>query len=164
VVRAASLVVIVAAAVAGTAACTPKDTAPEAVKYDGPVAEALAAIAKDCRAIGIAKDQPLAQASDFTCTAPDAEMTLHLDTKRRVRSILIRLVAPDTETARTRLDAALTPVLDVHHRTNVLGHLDDPIPGGVSPIPQLSLEDHLYQVASEPVDGGRRYVFKVRIN
>lgn len=151
-------------AVACTGACTPKDTAPDAVKYDGPVAVALAAIAKDCVPIGIAKDKPLAQASDFTCTAPDAEMTLHLDTSRRVRSIVIRLVAPDTETARLRLDAALTLVIDEHHRVNSLGHLDDPIPGGVSPIPQLSLEDHLYQVASEPVDGGRRYTFKLRIN
>lgn len=145
-------------------ACTPKDPGPTKVKYDGPVAEALAALAKDCAPYGAAAGQPAASASDLKCTASDAEVVIHLDKARRVRSLQIKLVAASTDLARSRLDAALALVLDEHHRTHTLSHLDEPVPGGVSPIPQLELEGYLYQVASEPAGGERRYIYRVRID
>jgi len=59
----------------------------------------------------------------------------------------------------------MTPIVDEHHRAETLSHLDDPMPTGLAPIPQLELEGHLYQVASEPVEGDarKRYIYKVRI-
>ena len=148
------------------AACTPKDRTPPKATYQGEVVAALAGIAKDCVPYGIAEGQPLEKASDLRCTSPDAEMRLHLDKWRRVRSVQIHMLAASTEEARARLDKALLPLIDDHHRNNVLAHLDDPVPGGMSPIPQLALEGYLYQVASEPLpdDTRRRYVFKMRVD
>ena len=146
-------------------ACTPNIPATR-VKYDGPVADALAELAgRDCVPIGDAVKDPIEKASDFRCTSADVEMVIHLDTQRTLRSVHIKLLAPDTDTARGRLDKALKPVLDDHHRGNLLGHLDDPVPGGVSPIPQLQLEDFLYQIASQPAEDGRnRYIVRIRID
>jgi hypothetical protein len=146
-------------------ACTPNLPATR-VKYDGAVAEALAELAgRACVPIGDAAKDPIEKASDFRCTSPDVEMVIHLDTARTLRSVHIKLLAPDTDTARGRLDKALKPVLDDHHRTNILGHLDDPVPGGVAPIPQLALEDFLYQIASQPIEDGRnRYIVRIRID
>jgi len=159
--RRCSLAVAVAAA---AAACTPNQPTGPRVKYDGPVATALATLAGNCRSIGIAADQPLERASDFTCTSDTAEVVIHLDKSRTLRSVQIKLLAASTDDARAKLDEALRPALDDHHRENALSHLDEPVPGGLSPIPQLSLEGFLYQVASEPAGDQRRYIFKVRID
>ena len=154
-----------ALAAAATAACTPKDTDPIRVSYDGPAGAALATLAKDCVPFGISAGKPVAKAADLKCTSPDAEVAIHLDGSRKVRGVQIKLLAASTEDARARLDAALTPLLDEHHRTNVFSHLDEDVPGGINPIPQLQLEGRLYQVASEPVDDGhRRYILRIRID
>ena len=146
------------------AACTPNYPATR-VKYDGKVAEALAALAKDCTPIGDDRGKPMAEARDFTCTSPTAELVIHLDTQRTLRSVHIRLLAPNTDEARGILEPTLKPILDDHHRSNVLSHLDDPAPTGMSPIPQLQLEDFLYQIASEDAgDGMRRYIVRIRID
>jgi hypothetical protein len=151
---------------AAVVACTPKETKPSVPNYDGPVAAALAALAKDCVGYGISAGEPVDKAANLRCTAPDAEVTIHLDPWRRLRGVQIHLLAATTEEAHARLDTALTPIIDDHHRANTLTHLDDPVPGGVTPIPQLTLEKHLYQVASEPLpdDDRKRYVFKLRID
>lgn len=156
---------VLVVALAGAGACTPTDNTPGLKKYDGPVATALAAIAKDCQPYGTAEGKPVDKASDLRCLGPDAEMTVHLDTSRRLRAVQIRLLAATTEEARAKIDAAMTPIIDEHHRSETLSHLDDPVPTGLAPIPQLELEGHLYQVASEPVEGDarKRYIYKVRI-
>jgi hypothetical protein len=153
--------VLTAAALA--AACTPKETRPR-VTYDGPVATALATLASDCVPIGVAAGQPLATATDLKCIGADAKLTIHLDQRRTLRSVQIELLAATTEAARARLETVLTPIIDAHHRTHALAHLDDPVPGGINPIPQLALEDHLYQIASEPAGELRRYIVRIRID
>ena len=145
-------------------ACT-KEWDPPRFKYDGAVATALSSLAKDCVPIGIAVGQPLAKASDFRCTAPDAEVAIHLDKQRTLRTVRIKLVAASTDEARNRFVQALAPVMDEHHRTHVFTHLDDPMPDNLmNPIPQLELEGFLYQAASEPVGDRRRYVLNVRVD
>jgi hypothetical protein len=154
-----------AAAALMLGACTPKESGPKKVKYDGPVAAALAELAKDCVAYGISAGQEVAKAADLKCTGDGATMLVHLDKSRQVRSLQIDLVAPSTEIAAGRLDTALALVLDEHHRKNALLHLDDEVPAGINPIPQLALEGFLYQVASTAVDEtSRKYVFRVRID
>lgn len=161
----ARAVLAIALAGAGAAACTPKDETPGLKKYDGPVATALSAIAKNCQPFGTAEGQPVEKASDLRCISPDAEVTIHLDTSRRVRAVQIWLLAATTDEAHAVLEAAMKPIVDEHHLVNTLSHLDDPVPAGLAPIPQLELEGHLYQVASETVEGDarKRYIYKVRI-
>jgi hypothetical protein len=157
-------IVVALVAVAG-AACTPKDVDPIRVTYDGPAGAALSTLARDCVPYGVSASEPLAKASDLKCTSADAEVAIHLDKSRKVRGVHIKLVSASSEEAHARLDAALTPLLDQHHRANVLTHLDDPVPGGINPIPQLELEGRLYQIASEPADGDRRrYIIRIRID